>query len=47
MTVDSWEFKDKDEWIYIENISKTKILGSEDDGKVILQVKDENNAEQL
>ena len=47
MSNDAWEFKDKDDWIYIENISKTKVLGPTNDGKVILEVKDEDKNEQL
>ena len=44
-----WKFKDKEELhsIYIENSSRTKVLGTEKDGKVILQIKDEEKAEQL
>ena len=43
-----WIFKDKDDdLIYIENISKTKVLGSTSDGKVIEEVKVEGKAEQL
>ena len=47
MSNDAWEFKDKDEWIYIENNSKTKVLVPTNDGKVILEVKDEGKNEQL
>ena len=42
-----WKFKNKAEWTYIENISKAKVLGSTEDGKVILEVKDEDKHEQL
>ena len=45
---DVWKFKTKgDDWIYIENTSKTKVLGSTSDGKVIEEVKVEGKAEQL
>ena len=47
MSNDTWEFKDKDDWIYIENISKTKVLVPTNDGKVILEVKDEDKNEHL
>ena len=47
MSNDAWEFKDKDDWIYIENISKTKVLVPTNDGKVILEVKDEDKNEHL
>ena len=39
-SVDSWNFKTEAEnFIYIENTSKTKVLGSTSDGKVIEEVK--------
>ena len=44
---DKWVFKDKDERIYIENISKTKVLGPSNDGQVILEDKDKEKDEQL
>ena len=47
MSNDAWEFKDKDDWIYIENISKAKILVPTNDSKVILEVKNEDKNEQL
>ena len=43
-----WEFKPQiNGLIYIENTSKTKVLGSTSDGKVIEEVKVEGKAEQL
>ena len=37
---DDWEFKPQiDGWIYIENTSKTKVLGSTSDGTIIEEVK--------
>ena len=43
-----WNFKTKnDDFIYIENISKTKFLGTTSDGQVILEDFEENKAEQL
>ena len=44
---DSWNFKTKDDWIYIENISKGKVLGTTNDSKIILEVFKEDNAGQL
>jgi hypothetical protein len=46
---DSWLFKNKgDDLIYIENTSKTKVLGAtSDDGKVFQEVFVEDKAEQL
>ena len=45
---DDWEFKPQIKGlIYIENTSKTKVLGSTSDGKVIEEVKVEGKAEQL
>ena len=47
-SVDSWTFKTKgDDLIYIENTSKTKVLGATSDGKVILQNFEEGKAHQL
>ena len=47
-SVDSWIFKTKDdEVIYIENTSKTKVLGATSDGKVIQEVFEEGKADQL
>ena len=43
-----WIFKTKDDdLIYIENTSKTKVLGATSDGKVIQEVFVEGKAEQL
>ena len=43
-----WIFKTKDDdLIYIENTSKTKVLGTTSDGKVIEELKVEGKAEQL
>ena len=43
-----WIYKTKeDDLIYIENTSKTKVLGSTSDCKVIEEVKVEGKAEQL
>ena len=47
MSDEEWNFKAKDDLIYIENISKTKVLGATNDGKVILVDFQENKAEQL
>jgi len=45
---DDWEFQPQlNGLIYIENTSKTKVLGSTSDGKVIEEVKVEGKAEQL
>ena len=43
-----WKFKDEEELhsIYIENSSKSKVLGTTKDGKVILEIKDEEKDEQ-
>ena len=43
-----WIFKPKDDdLIYIENTSKTKVLGATSDGKVILEDFEEGKAGQL
>ena len=43
-----WIFKTKDDdLIYIENTSKTKVLGATSDGKVILEDFEEGKAHQL
>ena len=48
MSDEEWNFNQtKDDLIYIENISKTKVLGATNDGKVILVDFQENKAEQL
>ena len=45
---DDWEFKPQINGLtYIENTSKTKVLGSTSDGKVIEEVRVEGKAEQL
>ena len=45
---DNWEFKPQiDGWIYIENTSKIKVLGSTSDGTVIEEDKVEDKPEQL
>ena len=44
---DKWNFKNKDDLIYIENISKTKVLEATDDDKVILEDFEDDKAEQL
>ena len=48
MSDDEWNFKTKDhDLFYIENISKTKVLVTKDDGEVILEDFEEDKAEQL
>ena len=42
-----WTFKPKDDLIYIEKMSNSKVLGTTDDNKVILEDFDEDKAEQL
>ena len=44
---EEWSFKTKDDLIYIENISNTKVLGTTIDGEVILEDFEEDKAEQL
>ena len=47
-SVDSWIFITKsDDLIYIENTSKTKVLGATSNGKVIQEAFVEGKAEQL
>jgi hypothetical protein len=47
-SVDSWTFKTKDDdLIYIENTSKTKVLGATSNGKVIQEFFVEGKANQL
>ena len=47
-SVDSWNFKTEAEnFIYVENTSKTKVLGATSDGKVILEDFEEDKAHQL
>ena len=47
MSHDKWKFKPKGDLIYIENSSKTKVLGAVGDGEVILEDLEEDKAEQL
>ena len=47
MSDEEWNFKAKGDLIYIENISKTKVLGITNDGKVILEDFKEDKPEQL
>ena len=47
MSDEEWNFKTKDDLIYIENISNTKVLGATSDGEVILEDFDEDKSEQL
>ena len=42
-----WNFKPKDDLIYIENVSNAKVLGATSDGKVIPQDFEVDKAEQL
>ena len=42
-----WNFKPKDELIYIEKMSNSKVLGTTDDNKVILEDFQEDKAGQL
>ena len=45
---DTWNFKaEDDDLIYIENTSKTKVLGTKNNSKVILKNFEENKPEQL
>ena len=44
---EDWNFKTKDDLIYIENISKTKVLGTSNDGEVVLEDFEEDKTEQL
>ena len=47
MSDEEWNFKPKDDYFYIENISKKKVLGAESHGEVILEDFEEGKAEQL
>jgi hypothetical protein len=48
MSDEQWNFKtNNDDLIYIENISKTKVLATASDGEVILEDLEEDKAEQL
>ena len=49
---DMWNFTVKEaipkkELIYVENINETKVLGTTNDGKVILEIFEEDKAKQL
>ena len=47
MSDEEWNFKTKDEFIYIENISQKKFLETSSDGDVILKDFEEDKAHQL
>ena len=47
MSDEEWNFRTKDDLVYIENISKTKVLEAKSNGEVILEDFEENKAEQL
>ena len=47
MSNEEWNFKDKHDMIYIENISRKKVLGITNDSEVILEDFKEDKAEQL
>ena len=47
MSDEEWNLKTKDDLIYIENISNTKVLGVTSDGEVVLEDFEEDKAEQL
>ena len=44
---DEWNFRTKGKFVYIENISKKKVLGAKSHGEVILEDFEEGKAEQL
>ena len=44
---DIWNFKSKSDMIYIENVSKSKVLGTANDKEGILEDFEEDKAEQL
>ena len=44
---EAWNFKIKNDLVYIENISKAKVLEATIDGEVIFEDFKENKAEQL
>ena len=44
---EEWNFKTKDDLIYIVNLSKQRVLGTTSDGKVILEHIEEGKIEQL
>ena len=51
MSNDEWNFKKKDEYddysYYIENVSKSKVLGAKSDGEVSLEDFEEDKAGQI
>ena len=47
MTKDNWNFKTKGNFVYIENDSKKEVLGTTDDGKLILEDHVEDKPGQL
>ena len=47
MSDEEWNFKPKDDYFYIENMSKTKVLSAKSHGEVILEDFEEGKAEQL
>ena len=44
---DEWNFKIKDDFIHIENVSKARVLGTTSDGKVTPEDFEEGKAEQF
>jgi hypothetical protein len=44
---EEWNFKTKEDLIYIENISKTKVLGTTTDGEVVLEDFEQDVEKQL
>ena len=47
MSDEEWKFKAKHDLFYIENISRSKVLGTTNDGEVILEDFKEDKSEQL
>ena len=47
MSDDEWNFKTKDDLVYIENISKTKVLEESSSDMILLEDFKENKTEQL
>ena len=47
MSDEQWNFKTNNDLIYIENISKAKVLGTSSDGRVILEDFEEGKDDQL
>ena len=47
MSDEVWNFKTKDDLVYIQNISKAKVLEAKSDDEVILEDFEENKDEQL